>query len=61
MNTENNLKERPVIFYITEIGQKLAGRIEGILPGAEVLKFNTGVFADKWTRAWKIVCMRDYQ
>lgn len=46
-----------VIFYITKNGRKLAGRIAGLFPSAEVLKFNSSVFSDRWTRARKIVCI----
>ena len=57
MNTESSLKERPVIFYITKNGRELAGRVAGLFPAAEVVKFNSAVFADKWAETGKIICI----
>ena len=40
-------EQRAVIFYITDAGHGLAGRIMGLCPDAEILKFNTSVFSLK--------------
>lgn len=53
MNTEN----KTAIFYITRNGRALAGKIAGLFPEAEVVKFNTAVFAERWGAARKIVCI----
>ena len=50
-------EKRPVVFYITGGGHDLARRISGLYPDAELLKFNTSVFAGKWPDAENIICI----
>lgn len=50
-------EHRPVIFYITRGGHELAKKIAGLYPDAELLKFNTVLFASKWRKAGKIICI----
>jgi cobalamin biosynthesis protein CbiG len=54
---EKGKEKRPVIFYITRGGHELAKRISGLYPDAELLKFNTSVFAGKWQDAENIICI----
>lgn len=54
---KQNTEHRPIIFYITENGLKLAEKLLGLFPDAEIVKFNTSVFAAKWNGARKIVCI----
>lgn len=46
-----------VIFYITEGGFELARKIAGLYPDAEILKYNSGVFADRWLKSASIICI----
>ncbi len=60
IKTEQRTKSKeqgPVIFYITKGGHELAKRISGLYPDAELLKFNTSVFAGKWPDAENIICI----
>ncbi|NOZ68453.1 MAG: cobalamin biosynthesis protein CbiG [Deferribacteres bacterium] len=50
-------KNKTSIFYITGNGRKLAGRIAGLYPDAEILKFNSGIFAEKWRESGNIICI----
>jgi cobalamin biosynthesis protein CbiG len=50
-------KGNTTIFYVTGNGYVLAGKIEKLYPGAEVLKFNSETFADRWTTSGKIICI----
>jgi len=45
------------IFFITDGGHALASKIEKLYPGAEVLKFSSGTFTDRWTTSGKIICI----
>ncbi len=42
--------DSPVIFYVTEKGRSLAGRIAGFYSGAQVLKFDTNQVAHLWDK-----------
>ncbi|HDZ84812.1 MAG TPA: cobalamin biosynthesis protein CbiG [Nitrospirae bacterium] len=56
MNTES--KTAPAaIFYITKNGCELAGRVADLFPAAEVIKFNSALFAKKWAETGKIICI----
>jgi cobalamin biosynthesis protein CbiG len=57
MDTDNSTKHRAVIFYITRDGHDLARKITGLYPDAEVLKFNTLIFAEKWQTVKNIICI----
>ncbi len=47
---EKSAKERiKTVFYITEQGRKLAGRIAGRFPHTEILKFNANKIASLWS------------
>ncbi len=50
-------EKSPIVFYITGGGHELARRISGLYPDAELLKFNTSVFAGKWQDAENIICI----
>ncbi len=51
------MKGKTSIFYITGNGRKLAGRIAGLYPGAEILKFNSDIFAERWETSGNIICI----
>jgi len=57
MNTESSRRDRAVIFYITKNGRELAGLVAGLFPSAEVLKFNSALFTDRWAKTGKIICI----
>jgi len=46
-----------VILYITKNGLKLARKIRQNFPEAELLRYDTKLFADKWTTSKKIICI----
>ena len=54
---KHTVRRRHVIFYITEGGHALAGKIKRLYPDAEALKFNSETFADRWTTSGKIICI----
>jgi cobalt-precorrin 5A hydrolase len=54
---EKGREKRPVIFYITKGGHELAKRLLGLYPDAELLKFNTSLFAGRWRDAENIICI----
>ena len=69
-NTEQNIKHLRkvapdtthaehghVIFFITSGGRVLAEKICGLYPEAEVLKFKSALFADRWQVARNIICI----
>ncbi len=51
------LKSKTNIFYITDSGHKLARRIAGLYPDAEILKFSSGIFAEMWGASKNIICI----
>ena len=64
MDSENKTDHRPqttdhrqIIFYITNNGLNLAQRLKEFFPDSEMVRFNTAVFADKWTTSKNIICI----
>lgn len=50
-------KDGQVIFYITDGGRRLAEKIAKGFSGAEILRFNSESFADKWRSSKDIICI----
>ena len=57
MDSENNTEHRQIIFYITDNGHNLAEKIAGLYHDAEILRFNSKKFADRWTTSKNIICI----
>lgn len=51
MNTENNT----VIFYITDSSLKIAERLNGLYPDAQILKFKSEIIPEIWNRSRSLI------
>ncbi len=54
-SSKTNMKNKTVIFYITDNGHTLAQRLKGLYPRAQILKFKTEVVPKLWNKSPNLI------